>query len=81
MLNHTPHCPLASLALGLLAEPPKALLYPQLLLACLALLQSSVVRVVELAMLLLLQVGTLSSSCAAFAASCCVGLAPLGCLR
>ena len=50
-------CSLRALLAGLLAEPPKALLYPQLLLACVALLNSSVVRVVELAMHLMLQVG------------------------
>ena len=50
-------CSLRALLAGLLAEPAKALLYPQLLLACVALLNSSVVRVVELAMHLLLQVG------------------------
>ena len=49
-------CSLRALLAGLLAEPAKALLYPQLLLACVALLHSSVVRVVELAMHLLLQV-------------------------
>lgn len=49
-------CSLRALLAGLLAEPAKALLYPQLLLACVALLNSSVVRVVELAMHLLLQV-------------------------
>ncbi|KAL4434374.1 hypothetical protein ABPG75_000815 [Micractinium tetrahymenae] len=48
-------CSLRALLAGLLAEPAKALLYPQLLLACVALLNSSVVRVVELAMHLLLQ--------------------------
>ncbi|PSC67904.1 furry homolog-like [Micractinium conductrix] len=48
-------CSLRALLAGLLAEPPKALLYPQLLLACVALLNSSVVRVVELAMHLMLQ--------------------------
>lgn len=53
-------CSLRALLAGLLAEPPKALLYPQLLLACVALLNSSVVRVVELAMHLLLQVGGLA---------------------
>ncbi|KAI3439023.1 hypothetical protein D9Q98_001435 [Chlorella vulgaris] len=48
-------CSLRALLAGLLADPVKSLLYPQLLLACIALLQSSVVRVVELAMHLLLQ--------------------------
>lgn len=48
-------CSLRALLAGLLAEPAKALLYPQLLLACVALLNSSVVRVVELAMHLMLQ--------------------------
>lgn len=56
-------CSLRALLAGLLAEPGKALLYPQLLLACVALLHSSVVRVVELAMHLMLQVGGCGGGC------------------
>jgi hypothetical protein len=57
----TLHALLANLETG------KMVLYPQVLLACIALLNSSVVRVVQLAMGILLQVGQLVCSLAALA--------------